>query len=146
MNAIVGTAGHIDHGKSVLVRALTGIETDRLPQEKERGISIELGFAYMDAPGGERIGVVDVPGHERFVRQMLAGAQGFDLVLLVVAADDGVMPQTEEHFEIVHLLGISNGIFVITKCDLVDEGRDAGLHVGGRLHPGSPPGVEAMRG
>ncbi|MFP6599321.1 MAG: selenocysteine-specific translation elongation factor [Deltaproteobacteria bacterium] len=123
MNAIVGTAGHIDHGKSVLVRALTGIETDRLPQEKERGISIELGFAYMDAPGGERIGVVDVPGHERFVRQMLAGAQGFDLVLLVVAADDGVMPQTEEHFEIVHLLGISNGIFVITKCDLVDEGR-----------------------
>lgn len=123
MNAIVGTAGHIDHGKSVLVRALTGMDTDRLPQEKERGISIELGFAYMDGPDGERIGIVDVPGHERFVRQMLAGAQGFDMVLLVVSADDGVMPQTEEHFEIAHLLGITNGIFVITKCDLVDDGR-----------------------
>ena len=123
MNAVVGTAGHIDHGKSMLVRALTGIDTDRLPQEKERGISIELGFAYMEGPGGERVGIVDVPGHERFIRQMLAGAQGFDLVLLVVAADDGVMPQTEEHFEIVHLLGITRGIFVITKCDLAEEGR-----------------------
>src|SRR5512139_975545 len=95
---IVGTAGHIDHGKSALVRALTGIDPDRLPEEKARGISIELGFAYLQTAGGDRIGFVDVPGHERFIRHMLAGAQGFDYVLVIVAADDGVMPQTEEHF------------------------------------------------
>jgi selenocysteine-specific elongation factor len=123
VNAIVGTAGHIDHGKTALVRALTGIDTDRLPEEQRRGISIELGFAWFDAGDGGRTGVVDVPGHERFVRQMLAGAQGFDLLLLVVAADDGVMPQTEEHFEICHLLGVRAALFVITKADLVTEAR-----------------------
>lgn len=123
MKAIIGTAGHIDHGKSALVRALSGIETDRLPEERERGISIELGFAYLELPDGDRAGIVDVPGHERFIRQMLAGAQGFDLMLMVVAADDGVMPQTEEHFEICHLLGVRRGVFVITKCDLVDASR-----------------------
>ncbi len=123
MRAIVGTAGHIDHGKSALVRALTGIETDRLPEERERGISIELGFAHLDLEGIGRVGVVDVPGHERFIRQMLAGAHGFDLVLVVVAADDGVMPQTEEHFDIVHLLGVPRAIFVVTKIDAVAASR-----------------------
>ena len=125
MRAIIGTAGHIDHGKTALVRALTGIDTDRLPEEQRRGISIELGFAWMSLPDGDRVGFVDVPGHERFVRQMLAGAQGFDLLLLVVAADDGVMPQTEEHFEICHLLGVRKAIFVITKADLATEARIA---------------------
>jgi selenocysteine-specific elongation factor len=117
---IIGTAGHIDHGKTALVRALTGQETDRLPQEKERGISIELGFAHYEIDG-TRFGVIDVPGHERFIRQMLAGAHGIDLVLLVVAADDGIMPQTEEHFDIVHLLGAREAIFVITKADLAPD-------------------------
>jgi selenocysteine-specific elongation factor len=107
------------------VRALTGIDTDRLPEEQRRGISIELGFAWMSLPDGDRVGFVDVPGHERFVRQMLAGAQGFDLLLLVVAADDGVMPQTEEHFEICHLLAVRKAIFVITKADLATEARIA---------------------
>jgi len=125
VKAILGTAGHIDHGKTALVRALTGIDTDRLPEERERGISIELGFAYLELPDGDRAGIIDVPGHERFVKRMLAGAQGFDLVVLVVAADDGVMPQTEEHFEICHLLGVRSGIFVITKSDLVDGARIA---------------------
>ncbi len=123
MKAIVGTAGHIDHGKTALVRALTGIDTDRLPEERARGISIELGFAYLALEDGDRAGIVDVPGHERFIRQMLAGAQGFDLVLMVVAADDGVMPQTEEHFEICHLLGVRAAVFAITKCDLVAPER-----------------------
>jgi len=123
VKAIIGTAGHIDHGKSALVRALTGIEPDRLPEEIERGISIELGFAHLDLSAEESVGVVDVPGHERFLRQMLAGAHGFDLVLVVVAADDGVMPQTEEHFDIVHLLGVQRAIFVITKADVVDAAR-----------------------
>ncbi len=123
VRAIVGTAGHIDHGKSALVRALTGIEPDRLPEERERGISIELGFAHLDLPAIGRIGVVDVPGHERFIRQMLAGAHGFDLVLVVVAADDGVMPQTEEHFDIVHLLAVQRAIFVISKIDAVPAAR-----------------------
>ena len=121
--AIVGTAGHIDHGKSALVRALTGIETDRLKEERERGISIELGFAHLDLPDLGRVGIVDVPGHERFIRQMLAGAHGFDLVLVVVAADDGVMPQTEEHFDIVHLLGVRRALFVISKIDAVSHAR-----------------------
>jgi selenocysteine-specific elongation factor len=120
-NFIIGTAGHIDHGKSELVKALTGIDTDRLKEEKERGISIELGFADISLPGGITAGVVDVPGHEHFVKNMLAGATGFDLVLLVVAADDGVMPQTTEHLAIVDLLGIEHGVVVITKADLVDE-------------------------
>jgi selenocysteine-specific elongation factor len=117
-HAIIGTAGHIDHGKTALVKALTGQETDRLKEEKERGISIDLGFAYFTLPGGTRAGLVDVPGHERFIRNMLAGAHGMDLVLFTVAADDGVMPQSEEHLDILHLLGVARGIFVITKADL----------------------------
>jgi selenocysteine-specific elongation factor len=127
MPLILGTAGHIDHGKTSLVRALTGQDTDRLKEEKERGISIDLGFAFLDAPGGERVGIVDVPGHERFIRNMLAGAHGIDLVLFTVAADDGVMPQTEEHLDILHLLGVRHGIFVITKTDLVDAARVAAV-------------------
>ncbi|HYC21619.1 MAG TPA: selenocysteine-specific translation elongation factor [Candidatus Bathyarchaeia archaeon] len=121
---IIGTAGHIDHGKTSLVRLLTGQETDRLQAERERGISIELGFAHYDIDG-RRFGVVDVPGHERFIRNMLAGAHGIDLVLFVVAADDGIMPQTEEHLDILHLLGVRRGIFVLTKIDLVDASRVA---------------------
>ncbi|MCS7041509.1 MAG: selenocysteine-specific translation elongation factor [Bryobacteraceae bacterium] len=119
-NIIVGTAGHIDHGKTALVRALTGIDTDRLEEEKRRGISIDLGFAHLEA-GGVRFGFVDVPGHERFVKNMLAGVGGIDLVLLVVAADEGVKPQTREHFEICRLLGIRHGMIVLTKKDLADE-------------------------
>src|SRR5215213_5194015 len=117
---IVGTAGHIDHGKSALVRALTGVDPDRLPEEKRRGITIDLGFADLDLDD-LRIGFVDVPGHERFVKNMLAGAHGIDLLALVIAADEGVMPQTREHFDICRLLGVSNGLVVITKTDLVDE-------------------------
>src|SRR5215470_9259839 len=123
MPHIIGTAGHIDHGKTALIRALTGQDTDRLKEEKERGISIDLGFAYLDLASGERAGIVDVPGHERFIRNMLAGAHGIDLVLLVVAADDGVMPQTEEHLDILHLLGAQHGIVALTKTDLVDAPR-----------------------
>mgnify|MGYP000458344222 FL=1 len=111
---IIGTAGHIDHGKTELVKALTGTDTDRLKEEKERGISIELGFAEFRLPDGTSAGVVDVPGHEHFVRNMLAGATGFDLVLLVVAADDGVMPQTREHLAIIDLLGVREGLVAIT--------------------------------
>jgi selenocysteine-specific elongation factor len=117
---IVGTAGHIDHGKSALVRALTGVDPDRLPEEKRRGITIDLGFADLELDD-LRIGFVDVPGHERFVKNMLAGAHGIDLLALVIAADEGVMPQTREHFDICRLLGVSNGLVVITKTDLVDE-------------------------
>src|SRR5262250_3416582 len=127
MPYIIGTAGHIDHGKTSLVKALTGQDTDRLKEEKERGISIDLGFAHLDAPGAERAGIVDVPGHERFIRNMLAGAHGIDLVLFTVAADDGVMPQTEEHLDILHLLGVRRGIFVVTKTDLVDAARVAAV-------------------
>ena len=122
---IVGTAGHIDHGKTALVRALTGVDTDRLKEEKARGISIDLGFAYLPAPDGAVLGFVDVPGHEKFVHNMLAGATGIDFVLLVVAADDGVMPQTREHLAIVDLLGIARGIVALTKADLVAAGRGA---------------------
>jgi len=118
-HAIIGTAGHVDHGKSALIHALTGIETDRLKEEKERGLSIELGFAYFDLPDGSRAGIVDVPGHEKFIRNMLSGAYGMDMVLLVVDAKEGMQEQTIEHLEIVDLLGISNGILVITKMDLV---------------------------
>jgi selenocysteine-specific elongation factor len=127
MSLIIGTAGHIDHGKTALIKALTGIDTDRLKEERERGISIDLGFAYFDAEDGERTGIVDVPGHERFIRNMLAGAHGIDLVLLVVAADDGVMPQTEEHLDILHLLGVRHGIAVVTKIDLVDAAHRAAV-------------------
>jgi selenocysteine-specific elongation factor len=117
---IVGTAGHIDHGKTTLVQALTGVDTDRLPEEKRRGITIDLGFAELDL-GDVRVGFVDVPGHERFVKNMLAGAHGIDLVMLVVAADEGVMPQTREHFEICRLLGLKTGLIAITKIDTVEE-------------------------
>ncbi len=117
---VVGTAGHIDHGKTALVRRLTGIDTDRLKEEKERGISIDLGFAHRTLPSGRRIAIVDVPGHERFVKNMLAGATGVDLVLLVVAADEGVMPQTREHLAIVNLLRVERGVAALTKADLVD--------------------------
>jgi len=123
MPYIIGTAGHIDHGKTSLIKALTGIDTDRLKEEKERGISIDLGFAHLDLPDGSQAGIVDVPGHERFIRNMLAGAHGIDLVLFTVASDDGVMPQTEEHLDIVHLLGIRLAIFLITKADLVSPSR-----------------------
>lgn len=117
---IVGTAGHIDHGKTALVQALTGVDADRLPEEKRRGITIDLGFAELEADG-VRFGFVDVPGHERFVKNMLAGAHGIDIVALVIAADEGVMPQTREHFDICRLLGVNAGIICLTKTDLVDE-------------------------
>jgi selenocysteine-specific elongation factor len=120
-HVIVGTAGHIDHGKSTLVEALTGTHPDRLEEEKRRGITIDLGFAFLDLQGA-RLGFVDIPGHERFVRNMLAGAGGIDLVLLVIAADESIKPQTREHFDICRLLGISQGIVVLTKSDAVDPG------------------------
>jgi len=120
---IIGTAGHIDHGKTALVRALTGIDADRLPEEKARGITIDIGFAYRPVEGGETLGFVDVPGHERFVHNMLAGAIGIDFVLLVVAADDGPMPQTREHLQILDLLGLRHGIVALTKADLVGPER-----------------------
>ena len=116
---VIGTAGHIDHGKTSLVKALTGIDTDRLKEEKERGITIELGFAHLSLPSGQVVSVIDVPGHERFVRTMVAGAVGIDSVVLVVAADEGVMPQTREHLDICSLLGIRSGVVALTKCDLV---------------------------
>jgi selenocysteine-specific elongation factor len=117
---VLGTAGHIDHGKTALVKALTGIDTDRLPVEKKRGITTELGFAHLDL-GDRRVAVVDVPGHERFVKSMVAGAAGLDLVCLVIAADEGVMPQTREHLDICQLLGVGAGLVALTKRDLVDD-------------------------
>src|SRR3954462_12872141 len=118
---ILGTAGHIDHGKTTLGRALTGVDTDRLPEEKRRGITIELGLAPPRLDGVGTIGIVDVPGHEGFVRTMLAGATGVDLALLVIAADEGVMPQTREALAILRLLGVTRGVVALTKCDLVDQ-------------------------
>jgi selenocysteine-specific elongation factor len=118
---ILGTAGHIDHGKTSLVKALTGIDTDRLPEEKARGITIELGFAHLELPGGIELGIIDVPGHERFIRTMVAGVGGMDLVMLVIAADEGVKPQTREHLDICQLLGVKKGLVVLTKVDLVDR-------------------------
>ncbi len=118
---ILGTAGHIDHGKTHLIKAMTGIDTDRLKEEKERGITIELGFASLDLPGGRHLGVVDVPGHEKFIKNMVAGATGIDIVVMIIAADEGVMPQTREHMEICTLLGIRYGLIAMTKIDLVDE-------------------------
>ena len=118
-HVIVGTAGHIDHGKSALVRALTGIDPDRLKEEQQRGITIDLGFAHLDL-GDVQVGFVDVPGHEKFVKNMLAGVGGIDFVLLVVAADESIMPQTREHFDICRLLGVSTGIIAITKSDMVE--------------------------
>ena len=120
---IVGTAGHIDHGKTTLVRALTGVDTDRLKEEKARGISIELGYAYTPLDNGDVLGFIDVPGHERLVHTMVAGACGFDFALLVVAADDGVMPQTREHLAILELLGVSRGAVALSKADRVDSER-----------------------
>ena len=119
-HVIIGTAGHVDHGKTCLIKALTGIDTDRLKEEKKRGITIELGFAYLDLANGQRVGIVDVPGHEKFVRNMLAGAGGLDIAMLVVAADEGIMPQTVEHLDILSILGIKQGVVVITKTDLVE--------------------------
>ena len=120
-NVILGTAGHIDHGKTTLIKALTGRETDNLKEEKQRGISINLGCRYFDLPSKKRVGIVDVPGHEKFIKNMLAGACGIDIVLLVIAADEGVMPQTIEHLDILNYLDVKKGIIVLTKCDLVDE-------------------------
>ena len=122
---IIGTAGHIDHGKTTLVRALTGVDTDRLAEEQARGMTIDLGFAYLPAPDGSVLGFVDMPGHEKFMRNMLAGATGIDLVLLVVAADDGVMPQTREHLAVAELLGIPRALVAITKCDAAGPARAA---------------------
>jgi len=134
----LGTAGHIDHGKTALVRALTGIDTDRLPQEQARGMSIELGYAPLRLPGGREISIVDVPGHERFVRTMVAGATGIDFFLMVVAADDGVMPQTREHADVLSALGVGTGVVAITKCDRADPAR-AAAEAAGLL-----PGAEAV--
>ena len=120
-HSIIGTAGHVDHGKTSLIRALTGIETDRLKEEKKRGITIELGFAYLNLPTGGRAGIIDVPGHEKFIRNMLSGAGTIDVALLVISADEGLMPQTREHLDILSLLGISRGVIALTKADLVDK-------------------------
>src|SRR3990172_6124125 len=119
---VIGTAGHVDHGKSALVQALKGIDPDRLREEKERGMTIDLGFAWLRLPGGNEVSLVDVPGHERFIKNMLAGVGGIDLALLVVAADEGVMPQTREHLAILDLLGVSSGVVALTKRDLVEDG------------------------
>src|SRR5512134_25267 len=118
---ILGTAGHIDHGKSSLVKALTGIDPDRLKEEKERGITLDLGFASLDLPGGNRLGIVDVPGHEGLIKNMLAGVGGIDIVMLVVAADEGIMPQTREHLAICDLLHVKKGIIALTKMDAVEK-------------------------
>lgn len=120
-NIIIGTAGHIDHGKTTLIKALTNIETDRLEEEKKRGITIDLGFAFFDLPSGKKAGIVDVPGHEKFIKNMLAGVSGIDVVLFVISAEDGIMPQTQEHLDILNLLEVQNGIVVLTKKDLVDS-------------------------
>lgn len=120
-NVIIGTAGHIDHGKTTLIKALTGRNTDRWEEEQKRGITIDLGFTWFDLPGGDRAGIIDVPGHEKFINNMVAGVVGMDLVMLVVAADEGVMPQTREHMDILGILGIEKSIIVLNKCDLVDE-------------------------
>jgi selenocysteine-specific elongation factor len=141
---VLGTAGHIDHGKTTLVKALTGIETDRLKEEKARGITIELGFAHLDLPGGQRLGIVDVPGHEKFVKNMVAGAAGIDLVALVIAADEGVMPQTREHLDICKLLGVEHGLVVLTKIDMVEQEwlelvvEDVAEYVAGTFLEGAP--------
>jgi selenocysteine-specific elongation factor len=150
---ILGTAGHIDHGKTALVKALTGTDTDRLKEEKERGITIELGFARLDLPSGQALGIVDVPGHERFVKNMVAGASGIDIVALVVAADEGIMPQTKEHLDICSLLGVDQGLVVLTKIDLVDDEwlelvtDDVTTFLAGTFLEGAPlVGVSALTG
>jgi selenocysteine-specific elongation factor len=140
---VLGTAGHIDHGKTALVKALTGVDTDRLPEERERGISIALGYAPLELPSGRRLSVVDVPGHERFVRTMVAGATGIDLFLMVVAADDGVMPQTREHAAVLQALGVSTGVVAVTKADAADPGRALGEAA--ELLPGAEAVVVSAR-
>ena len=143
-NVVIGTAGHVDHGKTLLINALTGIDTDRLKEEKKRGITIELGFAFIDFDNGERAGIIDVPGHEKFIKNMLAGAGGIDLAMLVVAADEGFMPQTVEHLGILTLLGIQKGLVVITKCDMVEPDwieivrEDIASHVKGTFLEDAP--------
>ena len=139
---IIGTAGHIDHGKTALVKALTGVDADRLAEEKARGITIDLGFAYRKLPSGDTLGFVDVPGHERFIHNMLAGASGIDFVLLVVAADDGPRPQTVEHLAILDLLGIGRGIVALTKSDLADAAGNDCCVTG----PPAECGDDALRG
>src|SRR5688572_12754639 len=141
---VIGTAGHVDHGKSALVRALTGIDPDRLQEEKDRGMTIDLGFAWLKLPGGEEVSIVDVPGHEHFIKNMLAGVGGIDLAMLVIAADEGVMPQTREHLAICTLLHIPAGLVVLTKADLVEPDwlelvkDDVGGLVRGTLFEGAP--------
>jgi selenocysteine-specific elongation factor len=148
----LGTAGHIDHGKTALIRALTGVDTDRLPEERARGISIELGYASLTLPSGRRLSVVDVPGHERFVRTMVAGATGIDLFLMTIAADDGVMPQTREHAAVLDALGVKTGVVAVTKSDLADP--DLALIEASELYPGAEAiavsartgeGIDALR-
>ncbi len=151
----IGTAGHVDHGKTALVAALTGCDTDRLAEEKRRGMSIELGFAELDL-GSRRLSLIDTPGHERFVRTMIAGASGIDLYLLVVAADEGVMPQTREHMAVLHALGVDLGLVALNRCDLAEAGiRELAAEDCARLVPGAEPievsartgaGIEALRG
>ena len=150
---VIGTAGHIDHGKTALIRALTGIDCDRLKEEKERGITTELGFAHYRFGDDLLVGIVDVPGHEKFIRHMVAGAWGIDMVLFVVAADEGVMPQTREHMDICEMLGVKKGIVVITKKDLVDDDmvelvqEDVKEFLAGRLLENAPiVVVSAMTG
>ena len=143
MPLTLGTAGHIDHGKTALVRALTGVDTDRLPEERERGISIALGYAPLTLPSGRRLSLVDVPGHERFVRTMVAGATGIDLYLMTVAADDGVMPQTLEHAAVLAALGVRTGVVAITKADLADPAR--ALAEAAELLPEAPAVVVSAR-
>ena len=120
-NVIIGTAGHVDHGKTCLIKELTGTDTDRLKEEQQRGITIELGFANMKTEEGENIGIIDVPGHEKFIRNMLSGIGGIDICLMVIAADEGVMPQTMEHLDILTTLKIKKGVIALTKADLADE-------------------------
>src|SRR4051794_25076357 len=135
----LGTAGHVDHGKTTLVRALTGVDTDRLEEERRRGLSIELGFAELELPGGRSVGVVDVPGHERFIRTMVAGATGVDMFLLVVAADEGPMPQTHEHLAVLHALGVEHGVIALTRSDRADdETRSVAREEARGLVPGAP--------
>src|SRR5881296_2697305 len=139
MSVVLGTAGHIDHGKTALIRALTGKDTDRLPEERARGISIDLGYAPLELPDGRRLSLVDVPGHERFVRNMVAGATGIDLFLLVIDAGEGARPQTHEHLAILRLLGIDRGVVAVTKADAVDgEALELALAEARELVPGVP--------
>ena len=151
LRVVIGTAGHVDHGKTALVKALTGVDTDRLAEERRRGITIELGFAHLALPGGGVAGVVDVPGHERFVRSMAAGAGGLDLVILVVAADEGVMPQTREHLDICRLLGVQRGLVAVTKSEasdarsrLQDEAEKRIGQIRETVHAAKEKGVEGL--